>query len=47
MAVSNNRAYVQEKRWWQSLNGFDFFIILGGVINLLVIAFLLGYWWLH
>jgi len=31
---------------WQ-LSGFDIFVILGGLVNLFVIIFLLGYWLLH
>jgi len=29
------------------LGGFDFFVLAGGVVNLLVIAVLVGYWLLH
>ncbi len=36
-----------KSKWWQRLNGFDFFVILGGLVNLFVIAFLVGYWLLH
>jgi len=32
---------------WQRLTGFDIFVILGGLVNLFVIIFLLGYWLLH
>lgn len=34
-------------KWWQRLNGFDIFVILGGVINLFVVVLLIGYWLLH
>lgn len=33
--------------WWQRLNGFDLFVIAGGVVNILVILYLLVYWLLH
>jgi len=36
-----------KSQWWQSLNAFDIFVFLGGLVNLLVIGFLLGYWLLH
>ncbi|MDM8564133.1 hypothetical protein QUF74_00595 [Candidatus Halobeggiatoa sp. HSG11] len=36
-----------EAKWWQRLNGFDMFVILGGFINLLVVILLIGYWLLH
>jgi hypothetical protein len=29
------------------LNGFDYFVLAGGLINILVIGFLVGYWLLH
>jgi len=29
------------------LNNFDYFVIAGGIVNLLVIATLIGYWLLH
>jgi hypothetical protein len=34
-----------KSKWW--LNGFDIFVILGGLVNLFVIAFLVGYWLLQ
>ncbi len=34
-------------KWWQRLNGFDILVIFGGLINLFVIIFLLGYWLLY
>ncbi len=30
-----------------SLSGFNIFAILGGLVNVFVIVFLLGYWLLH
>jgi len=36
-----------ESEGWQRLSGFDIFAILGGLVNLLVIGYLLGYWLLH
>lgn len=29
------------------LGGFDFFVLAGGFVNLLVIAILVGYWLFH
>jgi hypothetical protein len=29
------------------LNGFDYFVLAGGLMNILVIAFLVGLWLLH
>ncbi len=29
------------------LNGFDYFVLAGGLMNLIVITFLLCYWLLH
>jgi divalent metal cation (Fe/Co/Zn/Cd) transporter len=36
-----------KSKWWQHLSGFDIFVMLGGLVNLFVISFLLGYWLLH
>jgi hypothetical protein len=43
MEISNE---IQLKGW-QRLNAFDIFVILGGLINLIVISYLVGYWLLH
>lgn len=29
------------------LSGFDYFVLVGGLMNILVITFLVGYWLLH
>ncbi len=29
------------------LSGFDYFVLAGALINMLVIGFLVGYWMLH
>jgi len=29
------------------LSGFDYFVLTGGLVNILVITFLVGYWLLH
>jgi len=44
--MESNREIVKAN-WWQHLNGFDIFVILGGLVNLIVIGFLLGFWLLH
>ena len=45
MEISKDKTV--SKQWWRRFNAFDIFVILGGLINLLVIIFLLGYWLLH
>jgi hypothetical protein len=45
MKISKDKTV--SKQWWRSFNGFDIFVILGGLVNLFVIGFLLGYWLLH
>jgi hypothetical protein len=36
-----------KNNWWRKLNGFDLFVMAGGVVNVLVILYLFGYWLLH
>ena len=33
--------------WRRLLNPFDLVVLAGGAVNLLVVAYLLGYWLLH
>jgi len=36
-----------KNKWWQELYGFDFFVIAGWVVNVLVFLYLFSYWLLH
>ncbi len=29
------------------LNGFDYFVLVGGAVNVLIISYLIGYWLLQ
>ncbi len=35
------------KNIFRRLEGFDLFVLAGGLVNLLVIGYLVGYWLLH
>jgi hypothetical protein len=44
--VTSDESEIYNTKWWQCLNGFDMFVILGGIINLFVVVLLIGYWFL-
>lgn len=37
----------QANGFWKRLTGFDLFVAAGGIVNLIVIGYLLGYWLLY